>query len=511
MAPAVSEPRLTTAPSFLLEVRGVTKRFPGVTALKTVDFNLREGEVHVVFGENGAGKSTLINVIAGTYHPEEGEIYIQGEKLPPLTPATVHRLGIFTVFQEQSLAPNMTVEANLLMGDEPRRLGVLDRGTARQRVANAIATLGIDLPLGVIVGNLSRADQQLVEIAKALHTKPKILILDEPTTTLTEKETNRLFELVDRLRSEGIGIIYITHRMQEISLIGDRITVLRDGRRVETLRVDKAEDDELIRLMTGRQVDALFPKIKKTDGPVKLRLDGVHGELLEDISIHASGGEVVGIAGLVGSGKERLGPLCLGLQRHTGGEIVLGSEPIRPKDGPRVRLARGLLYYPADRRRQGLAGVLPARANITMSALATQTYSRGPFLKGAKEVSDVHRIMGRLNVQPNQPERPVEVFSGGNQQKILFARALTREAELHIFDEPTAGVDVGARVEIYRFIQQLCEDGAAIVLISSDLPEVVNLSHRVYVMSAGRIRRELVAEEITEENVLDAFFRIGSE
>ena len=465
----------------------------------------------MVFGENGAGKSTLINVIAGTYHPEEGEIYIRGHKLPPLTPATVHRLGIFTVFQEQSLAPNMTVEANLIMGDEPRRLGVLDQKTARQRVANAIATLGIDLPLGAIVGNLSRADQQLVEIAKALHTKPKILILDEPTTTLTEKETNRLFELIDRLRSEGIGIIYITHRMQEIPLIGDRITVLRDGKRVETLRVAEAEGEELIRLMTGRQVDTLFPKIRRTEGPVKLRLANVHGELLEDISIHSSGGEVVGIAGLIGSGKEQLGPLCLGLQRHTGGDVVLGGEAIRPKEGPRVRLARGLLYYPADRRRQGLAGVLPARVNITMSALTTQTYSNGPFLRVGQEAGDVKRIMVGLNVQPNQPERPVEIFSGGNQQKILFARALTREAEVHIFDEPTAGVDVGARVEIYRFIQQLCEDGAAVVLISSDLPEVVNLSHRVYVMSAGRIRRELIADEITEENVLASFFRVNSE
>jgi ribose transport system ATP-binding protein len=489
----------------LLAMEGITKHFPGVVALRDVSFDLVPGEVHVVFGENGAGKSTLINIIAGTYAADEGTMTFDGEEIRHLSPHDARRRGINAVFQDFSLVPQLSVEENLYLGREPGELGFIDRGA---RADGAKAALDVVKPFFSVktrVDRLSRSAQQLVEIAKALMGDPRVLILDEPTTSLTEQETELLFGLIDELKAKGLAIVYITHRMREIPRVGDRITVLRDGRKVATLNVSESDDNQLIQLMTGRTLESLYPKATSTPGDVRLRLEGVSGDLLEGVSLTVRAGEVVGVAGLVGSGKSEIGRLCFGLGAHTG-TIELSGRKVGSREHPQDILARGLIYHPADRRAEGLVLPRPVRENLTFAALDRPAFSRFGFLNRANERRKASEIINRLRIQPPQPERRVAYLSGGNQQKVVLGKALTRSVDVHVFDEPTAGVDVGARVEVYEFIKELCENGAAILLISSDLPEVLHLSHRVYVIHRGRVRAELTGDEITEERVLSNFF-----
>jgi ribose transport system ATP-binding protein len=489
----------------ILQLEGITKRFPGVLALRDVSFDVRAGEVHVLFGENGAGKSTLINIIAGTYPPDEGTMTFQGEQIAHLSPHDARQRGINAVFQDFSLVPHLSVEENLYLGREPGQFGLIDRNA---RARGAQAALDVVKPFFSIktrVDRLSRSGQQLVEIAKALMGEPQVLILDEPTTSLTEQETELLFAVIDELKARGLAIIYITHRMREIPRVGDRITVLRDGRHVETLQVAEADENRLIQLMTGRTLETLYPRAAQNAGAVRLRLDHASSGALSEATIEVRAGEVVGVAGLVGSGKSEIGRLCFGLNPHTG-TIELDGKPITNRDGPHRILERGLIYHPADRRGEGLVLPRPVRENLTFAALDRRDFSSRLFLKRAYERRRADEIIKRLRIQPPQPERRVAYFSGGNQQKVVLGKALTRDVGVHIFDEPTAGVDVGARVEVYEFIKELCESGCAILLISSDLPEVLHLSHRVYVIHRGRVRAELTGDEITEERVLANFF-----
>jgi ribose transport system ATP-binding protein len=489
----------------LLVMEGITKRFPGVVALRDVSFDLKSGEVHVVFGENGAGKSTLINVIAGTYPPDEGTMVFEGEAISQLSPHDARQRGINAVFQDFSLVPQLSVEENLYLGREPGRIGFVDRSA---RSSGAQAALDVIKPFFSIksrVDRLSRSAQQLVEIAKALMGDPKVLILDEPTTSLTEQETELLFNLIDELKAQGLAIVYITHRMREIPRVGERITVLRDGQKVATLAVGEADDNRLIQLMTGRTLESLYPRAAHNPGATRLRLDRVSGHFLHQASLDVRAGEVVGVAGLVGSGKSEIGRICFGLAPHTG-RVELDGRPIEKHDNPQTILGRGLIYHPADRRGEGLVLPRPVRENLTIAALDQPDLSHFGFLHRASERRKAAEIVQRLRIQPPQPERRVAYLSGGNQQKVVLGKALTRNVGVHIFDEPTAGVDVGARVEVYEFIKELCESGSAILLISSDLPEVLNISHRVYVIHRGRVRAELTGEEITEERVLSNFF-----
>jgi ribose transport system ATP-binding protein len=489
----------------LLAMEGITKRFPGVVALRAVSFDLHPGEVHVLFGENGAGKSTLINVIAGTYPADEGTMVFDGEEIRHLSPHDARRRGINAVFQDFSLVPQLSVEENLYLGREPGQLGFVDR---KERAAGAQAALDVVKPFFSIktrVDRLSRSAQQLVEIAKALMGNPRVLILDEPTTSLTEQETELLFSLIDDLKARGLAIVYITHRMREIPRVGDRITVLRDGHKVTTLRVGEADDNKLIQLMTGRTLESLYPRAAHDPGATRLRLDRVSGHFLHEVSLEVRAGEVVGVAGLVGSGKSEIGRICFGLAPHTG-TLELDGREIGSDDEPHDVLGRGLIYHPADRRAEGLVLPRPVRENLTFAALDRPEFSHLGFLHRANERRRAGEIIKRLRIQPPHPERRVAYFSGGNQQKIVLGKALTREVGVHVFDEPTAGVDVGARVEVYEFIKELCESGCAILLISSDLPEVLHLSHRVYVIHRGRVRAELTGDEVTEERVLSNFF-----
>jgi len=486
----------------LLRLERITKRFPGVLALDRVGFELRPGEAHVLFGENGAGKSTLISIVAGALRPDGGEIAFRGKSVELSSVHHARLLGISAVFQEFSLVPQLTVEQNLFLGAEKTSFGVLNKAALHEGAEAILKRLGFPLRPTQRVAFLTRAERQMVEIAKAFCTDLSVLILDEPTASLTDRETEQLFALIEQVKAQGVGIIYITHRMSEIRRIGDRITVLRDGRYVATVDAQTSED-ELVRLMTGRLIDQIFPDVRFQPGETTLELEDlatIDGSV-NAVSMNVRQGEIVGLAGLVGSGKSEVGRACFGLNPISRGRVVFAGEETT-RLSPRQMLTRGFFYIPPDRRDEGLLTMRSVRENIAMPALSLPTFSRGPFLRRRAEAAQAYALAKRLNLQPLQIEREVEHFSGGNQQKILLAKSLTREVKLFVFDEPTVGVDVGTRVAIYEFIRDLCEAGAAILLISSDLPEILHLTNRVYVMCRGMIAAELRDGEISQESVI---------
>ena len=491
----------------ILRLSGISKQFPGVKALSEVDFDLREGEVHVLFGENGAGKSTLINIIAGTFPPDEGSITFRGEPLRLNSPHHARELGINAVFQEFSLVPTLSVQDNLYLGRELKRGGLLDKNAMARGAQATLSRLGFHVDPRAQVGRLSRAEQQMVEIAKAIQSSPSVLILDEPTASLTENEAEQLFAVVEALKSSGIGIIYITHRMQEIRRIADRITVLRDGRHVATVEAGGISEQRLVELMTGRTIEALYPTVLENPQRVMVEVTGLTlpSGRVHDVSITVRAGEIVGLAGLVGSGKSEVGRAIFGAEPIARGSIAIGGQVVA-NPSPGEMLARGVVYIPPDRRAEGLVPTRSVRENVSLASLDRPTFSRMGLLRRAEERKVVRDVAQRLSLRPPNVERQVAYFSGGNQQKVVLGRGLTRDVQVFIFDEPTTGVDVGAKVEIYGFIKDLCEGGAAVLLISSDLPELLHLSHRAYVMHRGEVRAELAGAALTEEAVLANFF-----
>lgn len=522
----------------LLRVENISKQFPGTLALDNVSLEVKASEVHVLFGENGAGKSTMIQIIAGVYHPTAGTIYLNGNEKVINSVHHARELGISAVFQEFSIVPHLTVEENLFLGSEIMKGPFLDKAKLHKQARETLDRLGFPLRPKQQTMCLSRAEQQMVEIAKAFRTKPSIMILDEPTASLTERETNRLFVLIETLKTEGIGIIYITHRMNEIQRIGNRITVLRDGKFIETLQVAETNQKHLVELMTGRVIEQVFPKITSDPGETLLDIRNVTiaNGVLNKVSMHVRAGEVVGLAGLVGSGKSEIGRACFGIEKVAAGKINFCGETIFDDQRkinvlkPRAMLKRGLYYVPSDRRDEGLAMMLSVRENMSLSSLSLPKFSKGIFIRRKNEKKMIADVSEKLNLRPSNIERNVEHFSGGNQQKaligkalarierriehmtggsqqkILIGKALVRDVTLFIFDEPTVGVDVGARILIYQAIRDLCESGAGVLLISSDLPEILNLAHRTYVMYRGEMQGELSADETTEQNVLNFFF-----
>jgi ribose transport system ATP-binding protein len=491
----------------LLRLSGICKRFPGVDALVDVDFELKAGEAHILFGENGAGKSTLISIMAGVYRPSSGRISLNDREVEFASVHEARQSGISAVFQEFSLIPQLTVEENMFLGSEITRGPILDKAELHRRAVAIIDDLGFPLKASARVAYLSRAEQQMVEIAKAFRTKPSILIFDEPTASLTERETDRLFALIEQAKQEGVGIIYITHRMGEIRRIGDRITVLRDGRKIATVDAKTAKDDKLIELMTGRVISQIFPEIRYRPGPTLLEVSelALESGAVSNVSIQVKAGEIVGLAGLVGSGKSDVGRACFGLESIASGKIVFDGEDVT---GRKVRemLARGAFYVPSDRREEGLVMVRNVRENISVGSLDQPEFTGPAFLKRGAERARTRELAQRVDLRPLNMDRDLEHFSGGNQQKVMIAKALSREVKLFIFDEPTVGVDVGTRVAIYGFIRDLCEAGAGVLLISSDLPEILHLTNRAYVMYRGELRAELAGAEITQEKVLSHFF-----
>lgn len=488
----------------LLTARGITKTFAGVRALDDVGFELRAGEVHVLFGENGAGKSTLIKVLTGSYSADQGEILVGGHRVTYRNPVEARRLGISAVYQEFSLVPQLTVLENLFLGSEPARFGLLDREAMIRRAEKSLRELDFHLDLHTRVGDLNRAARQMTEIAKAFQHDISVLILDEPTASLSDREVEQLFRVIGKLTAEGVGVIYISHRMDELKKIGDRITVLRDGKNVGTLNMAEAAEDQLITMMTGRRFDDIFPAITSRPGEPLLRVDGLTtGSGLADIRFDLRAGEILGLAGLVGSGKSRVGRALFGLDRIDRGQILYRGRRLE-RITPRRAIERGIIYSPADRHKEGLVLCRSVKENQTLVSLPL--FERFGFIDRRREAAKAREIVGKMNVRPNDINKVINNLSGGNQQKVVLARGLTRDTRVFIFDEASCGVDVGAKREIYLFLKEQAERGAGILFISSEIPEVLNLSHRIMVMHNCRVAAVLSREEATEENILSNCF-----
>jgi len=489
-------------PQIVLALSGISKRFPGVVALDSVNFDLRAGETHVLFGENGAGKSTLISIIAGVNGPDAGSIMMGGSEVSFHSVADARRRGVSAVFQEFSLAPTLTVAENIVMGELPGRIGLVDRSEATRIAGTRLADFGFNIPLGAMVGSLTRAEQQMVEIAKAFRSDLRVLILDEPTASLNDAECEQLYRLVADVKARGVGIVYVTHRMGEIARLSDRITVLRDGKYVATVP-GSTPADELIRLMSGRVMEQIYPPLPQAGDRVVVRATNINtrdGHVV-DASFEVREGEIVGFAGLMGSGKSHAIRACAGVEPIQSGVVEVNDRDLSGASISRC-ISERVMYLPPDRKHEGLLLNRPLRESVSLPWLSTRILSWGPFLKRRSESSMVSRLLEVMKLSPPNPERPAESYSGGNQQKALLARSLMQDCVALFLDEPTVGVDVSARLAIYSRVVALAESGAAVVIVSSDLPEVLHLCHRVYVFSQGHVTGHFAGEEIDEELIL---------
>ncbi|HXD39592.1 MAG TPA: sugar ABC transporter ATP-binding protein [Ramlibacter sp.] len=503
------KPATSDAPAeCLLSTFRLSKHYPGVQALDDIDFELLAGEVHVLFGENGAGKSTLISILAGAVQPSAGEIGIKGEPAHLSSVRDARAKGISAVFQEFSLVPTLTVAENLCLGEEPRYAAVplLDKAALRGRAQRLLNELGFEIDCDSLVSHLSRAQQQMVEIAKSLRGNVSVLILDEPTASLTDQETQSLFELVKRLQDQGVGIIYISHRIQEIKQIANRITVLRDGQKIATVAAEDASEERLIELMTGRSIAKIYPQIASKPGQTVLEVHDLWSRNgVRNASIHVRRGEVVGIAGLVGSGKSELVRALYGLSKVTQGRVLFKGQD-RTNATTAQMLADGFFYLPPDRKAEGLVLNFRSSEDMVLPILAGPLRGPAGWLRQGLSRQLARSSAQRVELTTRNLYRAVGLLSGGNQQKVMFAKGFTQSATLYVFDEPTVGVDMGTRSALYGLIQALCESGAAVVIVSSDLPEILHLTHRTYVMCRGELSGELHPPHITESRLLNLFF-----
>jgi rhamnose transport system ATP-binding protein len=475
----------------LLELRQIEKSYAGVRALRGVSFDLRPGEVHALLGENGAGKSTLIKVVTGAVEPDGGAIVLGHREFPRLTPAAAHALGIACIYQQPALFPELSVAENLGLRLEPARgLRRVDWKARRAMAAQLLARIGAPLSPDAPVRTLSMPEQQLVEIACALGAGARIVIMDEPTASLTQREQELLFKVVGELRSSGVGVIYISHRLEEIFRLADRVTVLRDGESVGTCAAQAVDEAGLIKLMVGREVSQIYPPRTGAPGAPVLRLEGVGCEAsgVRDVSLEVRAGEVLGLAGLVGAGRTELARVLFGLTPATAGRIVLAGQEAVIRS-PRRAQELGIAYVPEDRRRHGVILELPIAHNTTL-AIHRRIFPRG-WLRAGAERDLTLDYMRQLSIKAAGPEARGGSLSGGNQQKVALARWLATRPRLLILDEPTQGIDVGAKSEIHRLIRQLTAEGIAVLLISSDLPEVLGMSDRIAVMRGGTLVAEL--------------------
>jgi len=493
------------AGGLLLETQGLSKHYPGVDALVDVDFDLRAGEVHALFGENGAGKSTLIKVLAGVHRPDSGEVLWRGEPASFANPQAAMRAGIATIYQELDLVDDLSVAENAFLGHEPRRFGFVRRGHMARRARQILARLGHpEIPPGRLVRHLPAAGKQIVSMARALSHEARLIIMDEPSAVLAHDEVANLFRIIRELTAQGIAVIYISHRLEEIREIGDRVTVLKDGRTTAaSLPARETPTRDLVARMTGRTIEYVFPQrpADHGDGAELLRVDGLtrHGEFA-DVSLGVRAGEIVGIAGLVGSGRSELLETIFGARRAHAGTVRVDGRALRPGSvGAAVRAGMGMA--PEERKSQALLLGEPIYRNVTLATFSR--YARLGFTDTGRERAEADRIAASLELRPRDVRRPVRTLSGGNQQKVVVGRWLLGDTRLLLLDEPTRGVDVGARAELYQVIRDLAARGVGVLLVSSEVPEVLGLADRVLVMREGRVVREAPAGELDENTVLD--------
>jgi inositol transport system ATP-binding protein len=494
----------------LLRLDGIGKRFPGVVALDGVSLDIRAGEVHGLLGENGAGKSTLLKIVSGAQRPDSGSIFWQGEPVVLATPHQAQMRGIVTIYQEFNLVPDLSIAENVFIGREPVRGGLIDWPKLRRDTASVTNRIGLDLDPMLPVRFLSVAEQQMVEIARALSMQSKLIIMDEPTSALSETEVTRLLRIMDGLRADGLGVIFVTHRLSEATTICDRVTVLRDGRLVGTRDVAGLAMDALIRMMVGRSAEQLYrrPATRHAAGAVRLSVrnlgnQGVatRGTILHDISLDVRQGEILGIAGLVGAGRTEFARAVFGADAILTGEIEVDGKRIRLRT-PRDAIRAGIGLVPEDRKLQALFLAQAVRSNFSIAALA-QFLTLGIFTRERAEAAALEHYRRALKIRMASGEQAVINLSGGNQQKVVLARWLALKPKVLIVDEPTRGVDIAAKAEVHELLDELAGSGIAVIAISSELPEVLAISDRIVTMREGRITGELLASDASQERLME--------
>ena len=488
----------------LVLMEGIEKRFPGVHALNQARLELRPGEVHALVGENGAGKSTLMKILGGIYHKDDGHIYLEGQEVEIQNPRMAQDLGISIIHQELNLMPHLTVAQNIFMGREPRKKihFVVDDKTMNQQARDLFKLLSLELDPTTRVSNLTVAKQQMVEISKALSFNARILIMDEPTAALTDAEIEDLFTIIRQLRDQGVGIIYISHRLEELKAIADRVTVMRDGKTIETLPIADASRDKVISLMVGRVIYESAPEIPENpSGEVVLEVRNLNrGRALRDVSFKLRKGEILGFAGLMGAGRTEAARVIFGADPMDSGEIYVNGKLVQIKS-PQDAVRQSIGYLSEDRKRYGLVLGMDVKENVAMASM--KKFLRwGFWMNFKKAAAKAQEMVSALSIKTPSLEQKVKFLSGGNQQKVIIGKWLTADTNILIFDEPTRGIDVGAKSEIYKLLNELTSQGKSIIMISSELPEILRMSHRVVVMCEGRVTGTLTADEIDQESIM---------
>ncbi len=498
MRPTSGEPAVPP----VLSISGLGKRYPGVAALTDVDLDIRAGEIHALVGENGAGKSTLVRCLSGVERRDAGTMTFAGKPLDPTSAADALRAGIQVVHQELALLPGLSIAENLFLQRLPRRFGIVDRGALRRQAAELLERVGLALPPDTPVSELGIAQQQLVEIARALSRRCRLLVMDEPTATLTPRETARLFEIIQSLTSTGVAVLFISHHLDEIFQIADRVTVLRNGRRVDTRDLAGLTTAELVAMMVGRDLAHEYPSVEPSPpGPVLLEVSDLRRTPQSPpVSLTVRAGEVVGIAGLVGSGRTETMRAIFGADRMASGEISMHGRPINPRT-PRDAVRHGISLATEDRKDQGLVLDLSVAANISLASVGK--VSRWGFLRPRAEAAAADDMSRRLEVRAASVAQRVRTLSGGNQQKVILARWLAADTELLIVDEPTRGIDVGARYEIHQLLREVAGTGRGVLVVSSDLPELIGICDRIIVFSRGRVAGEVDRAHFDPEHILN--------
>jgi len=496
-------------PNLILNMKNIRKVFPGVVALDDICFDLRRGEVHILLGENGAGKSTLIKILSGAYRKTKGQVYFEGQEISIKNPRHAQILGISTIYQELNLVPKLTVAENIFLGREPTiALGVVDSKRMNEMAQDVLSGLGQKIKAQTTICELGVAQQQMVEVAKSLIINSKILIMDEPTSALSDQEINELFAVIKRLKKNGVAVIYISHRLDELYQIGDRVTVIRDGKSIGTFSINDISKTQLIRLMVNRKLKEQYPRVKTAVGEEALRVEGIKKKgVLRDISFSLFQGEILGIAGLLGSGRTELARILFGVDSFDSGNKIIKGRRVQI-NSPRKAIQSGIGLLTEDRKTQGLVLKLSVRENICLPSIERLTTFG--VVNNRKETAWTKKYIHDLKIKTPGMNQKVMFLSGGNQQKVVMGKWLCSHVDILIFDEPTRGIDVGAKVEIYQWMNRLTENGTAIIMISSEIPEILGMSDRILVMHQGRISGKFASSEATQEKILQCALGVAN-
>ncbi|MDD3402616.1 MAG: sugar ABC transporter ATP-binding protein [Hespellia sp.] len=486
---------------YVLELKGITKIFPGVKALNNVHFQLKKGEIHALMGENGAGKSTFIKVITGVHKAEEGEMFLNGQKVDFKGPRDSQNAGIAAVYQHPTSYPDLTVTENIFMGHEMMKNGIIQWKKMNDEATKLLKQLNADFKATEEVGALSVAQQQMVEIAKALSTNAEIVILDEPTASLTKNESEELYRIVEKLAADGVSVIFISHRFEDMYRLASRVTVFRDSQYIGTYNVDEITNADLIKAMVGREINDLFPKPEVTLGEEVLKVEGLSRlGYYKNVSFHVRAGEIIGLTGLVGAGRTEVVESVCGLTRADEGSVYLDGAKVTIKQ-PSDAMKQGIILLPEDRQKEGLIMSWGLGRNVTLPVIST--YAKHGFTDEKKEQQIAKQLLEEVDTKAVSIFDAATTLSGGNQQKVVVAKALAQNMKVVIMDEPTKGVDVGAKAEIYQIMGDLAQKGYAIILISSEMPEILGMADRIIVMCNGKVTGELNRQEATQEGILE--------